>query len=84
MEIVEQYKKEKDLYWAYASNKWLQNKNRYKRKDGSKNTYFYYCKEEGCKEPRCLNEKKDPEYEYSIKSQFCTFHKKKNLKKASL
>jgi hypothetical protein len=78
MESVEQDNqdnKNNDLYFLYSSKKWLQNKNRKTYNDGSKGSYYYYCKSKGCKEPRCLNEKTDPEYESSIKSQYCEMHK---------
>ena len=55
---------------------WNANKNRLIDKNGAKGIWFYTCKKDGCKLPRCLNEKKDPEYESSIKSDFCSMHKK--------
>ena len=55
---------------------WKENKKRLIGKNGEKGIWFYTCKKEGCKSPRCLNEKIDPEYEFSIKSDFCSIHKK--------
>ena len=64
---------------------WKENKNRLIGKNGEKGTWFYTCKKEGCELPRCLNEKTDPEFESSIKSNFCTLHKKQQqlLEKAA-
>ena len=62
---------------------WNANKNRLIDKNGAKGIWFYTCKKDGCKLPRCLNEKKDPEYESSIKSDFCSMHKKQLLEKAA-
>jgi hypothetical protein len=76
MKTVEQEENSKDTYYTYASTMWLKNKKRYRRQDGSKSSYYYTCKKEGCKEPRVLNEKTDPEYEISIRSQYCKLHHK--------
>ena len=85
METMNQETNSKDIYYKYASEMWMKNKKRYKNKDGSKSIFYYTCKEIGCKESRCLNEKTDPEYESSIKSNYCEYHKQQQqlLEKAA-
>ena len=63
---------------------WNANKNRLIDKNGAKGIWFYTCKKDGCKLPRCLNEKKDPEYESSIKSDFCSMHNKQQQQQQQL
>ena len=72
---VKQEQQEKDTYYEYVSNMWMKNKGIYKNKNGIKGGYYYTCLEQRCENPRVLNTKKDPEYETSIKSNYCSLHK---------
>jgi len=59
-------------YWDYSSERWMANKSRNINKNGNKGSYYYTCKTEGCKNPRVLNKKNDPDYKFNIYNKFCT------------